>query len=106
MEIVKGGWTFDRVPYQPAVRRFISHLAQGQRQLITLSDYAERGARFNSDDALIARLESHYSEEEFMACPRLAINIMLDDCAKSDYWYEHEKTYEDAYSENEENEDE
>ena len=93
MEIAKGGWTFDRIRYQSAVERFARRLIDERRPFIRLDGGAARGARFNSDDAVYVRVESNYTEEEFMACPGLAIDAMLADAAKSDWWYANEKEH-------------
>lgn len=98
MDRIKGGWSMDRVAYQPAVVRFTQRLMLERRLLLLLPDDAERGCRFNSDDAVMARIESNYTEEEFMACPGLAVDAMLADAAKSDYWYSHEKEYYDNWA--------
>jgi len=93
METIKSGWTFDRIRYQPAVERFARRTIDERRPFVALPAEAERGARFNSDDAVYARVESNYTEEEYMSCPGLATDAMLIDAARSDWWYSNEKEY-------------
>jgi hypothetical protein len=93
MKIVKGGWTFDRIRYQPAVERLARRLIDERRPFLVLPAEAERGPRFNSDDAIYARIESNYEEEEFMGCPGTAVDAMLIDAGQSDYWYHFDKDY-------------
>src|SRR5882672_2583521 len=93
MKLIKGGWIFDRARYQPAVERFARQLIDERRPFLILPNEAERGVRFNSDDAVMARIESNYTEEEYMSCPGLATDAMLLDAARSDSWYAHDKDY-------------
>src|SRR5258708_37516976 len=95
MEIKKGDWRFDRVVYSASVLHFLTAEIENRRPFIVLPMEVERGARFNDDGAVIARIESNYTEEEFMACPRLYFVNMLFYAAKSDYWDNHVGNYED-----------
>jgi len=103
MNTIKSGWMLDRVKYQPAVERFARRLMDERRPFLSLPEGAERGVRFNSDDAVMARIESNYTEEEFMSCPGLYIENMLIDAAKSDFWYSYEIDYNDPIQEDNEN---
>lgn len=90
---MKGGWTMDRVKYSEWALYVAVRLIERRRPYMQLPDDAERGVRFNSNDAILARLESNYTEIEFNVCPGLSVEAMLLDAAKSDYWYAHDKDY-------------
>jgi hypothetical protein len=89
----------ETLKYQPAVVKFALASIGARRLFVALPEEAERGVRFNSDDAIMTRIESNYIEEEFMSCPGRAVDAMLIDAAQSDYWYSHDKDYGDDLSE-------
>lgn len=92
---VPGGWSMDRTPFSQVAREVLAAMLNARRLGLRLADDAERGMRFNDDNAILARLESMFTEGEFMACPGLRIDSALTDAAQSDYWYNHEKDYGD-----------
>jgi hypothetical protein len=77
--------------------RDIFAMAVGHRRMILqLPVDAMKGTRFNSDESVLARVESACIEAEFMACPGPSIDRALTDAAQSDWWYAHEKRYDDG----------
>lgn len=101
---VEGGWTMDREIFSDDAKKVLAVAINHRRALLQLPGDALRGMRFNDDGAILARLESMFTEAEFMACPGLRIDGALRDAAQSDYWYEHEKRYDCDYGESGETE--
>jgi len=96
-KILKGGMSMNAPKYSEPVRRFAVEQIKNRRPLmVELSGDAIRGVRFNDDNGVVARIESNYTEEEFMACPGPVVDAMLIDAAQSDHWYTFEKRYEDG----------
>ena len=93
MEIANGGWRVDRIRYSYEATDLAVRLMAQRRPTLVLPEEAERGSRFSDNGAILARLESHYTEVEFMACPGLAVDTMLIDAGKADWWYSNEKDY-------------
>jgi hypothetical protein len=93
MKKVMGGVSRDRILFSEAARKVFDVAIPHRRLMIKLSNNAMRGMRFNSDGAILARLESMFTEEEFMGCIGLRIDAALIDAAQSDHWYEHEVRY-------------
>ncbi len=91
---IKGGIALDRVAYSEAARSVFDIAVNHRRLGLKLGDDALRGMRFGSDSGVLARLESMFTEGEFMACPGTRIDAALIDAAQSDHWYTHEKDYE------------
>lgn len=87
----------DRVLFSDAARKVFEIAVDHRRQVLKLSDDALRGVRFNDNGAILARLESMFSEGEFMACPGTRIDAALTDAAQSDHWYTYEKKYDCDY---------
>lgn len=90
---VKGGWAMNRELFSIDARSVFEVAVNHRRLGIVLSDDAIRGVRFNDDVAILARLESMFTEAEFMACPGTRIDSALIDAAQSDHWYTNEKDY-------------
>lgn len=88
------GWAIDRETFSDAARKVFSVAVNHRREGLRLPDDAERGGRFGDDGAILARLESMFTEAEFMECPGMRIDSALIDAAQSDHWYNHEKDYE------------
>ena len=93
MEIIKGGMRIGAANYIEPVQRFAIGEIRNRRDSIPLPKDTLRGGRFNNDEAILWRLESNYTEEEFMSCPGLAVDAMLIAAAGSDWWYTYEKEY-------------
>jgi hypothetical protein len=107
MKIAKGGWRPDRERYSYETAELALRLIAQRWPTLELPADAERGSRFLDNGAVLARLESHYTEAEFTACPGLAVDAMLTDAAKADWWYNHEIRYDEHEGyEDEDNEDE
>jgi hypothetical protein len=97
MEIAKGGWKMDRVRYSYAATELAVRLMAQRRPMLVLPEEAERGSRFYDNEAILARLEAHYTEVEFMACPGLTVDAMLIDAGKADWWYTNEEHYREDF---------
>ena len=97
MEKLKGGWAMDRTPFSTLARNVVEVAIGSRRSRAALPDDALADVRFKDDGAILARLESMFSEEEFMADIGPCIDKALLDAARSDYWYTYEKKYEDNY---------
>jgi len=82
-----------RIRYSEAAQKVMDIAIDHRRATIQLPPDAVRGARFNDDGAILARLESMTNETEFMACPGLKIDGALLDAAQADGWYATEKDY-------------
>jgi len=87
----------ERVHFSEIAQKTLDIMIDYHRLGILLPDDATKGPRFINDEAILARLESNYTEAEFMACPGLTIDKMLIDAAQADRWYEVEKRYDDDY---------
>lgn len=91
-----GGWSMDHVAYSPVSKAKAYELFNTVRDTIEIpTTDAMRGDRFEHDDRVFLRLESMYAEGEFMKCPRACIEGALIECAQSDWWYAHEKKWDD-----------
>jgi hypothetical protein len=91
---LKGGWAMDRARFSDHARQVFEFAIPFRREGLKLGDDALWGMRFNDNGSVLARLESMFTEEEFMACPGLRIDSALTDAAQADHWYTHEKDYE------------
>ena len=91
------GWKTDRTSYSVVAKELALFLMSQRRQSLALSKDAMRGMRFYDNDCVLARLESNYTEPEFMKCPGLAVDAMLTDAARADWWYTFEKDYGDEH---------
>lgn len=89
------GMRMDAVKYAEPVRRYALEQIRNRRDSFVLPAEAEKDVRFKDDAGVLWRIESHYTEEEFMACPGVAVDAGLLDAAQSDWWYNHEKDYGD-----------
>lgn len=101
---VKGGWTMNREKFSDNARTVLEVAINHRRLGLKLPDDALRGVRFSDDGAILARLESMFTEAEFMACPGLRIDSALIDAAQSDHWYTYEKKYDCDYGPSDETE--
>lgn len=89
------GITFERKLFSEDARDVFIIAVEHRRTILQLPVDAMKGSRFNSDEAVLARVESACREAEFMACPGPHIDAALTDAARSDFWYAHEKRYDD-----------
>jgi len=94
---VKGGWSMNREKFSDHAREVFEFAIPHRRQEVKLGDGALRGTRFNDNGLVLARLESMFTEKEFMVCPGLRIDSALTDAAQADHWYEHEIDYNNEY---------
>jgi hypothetical protein len=99
MEIVKGGIITNPPKYSLLMSKEAYKLIEDLRSIVILPKNTERGPRFNNNDMVLLRLESNFTEGEFMKCPGLTVISMLIDTAAADYWYSHEKQYDDLEDE-------
>ena len=89
----------DAPKYSLPVARYAFEQIENRRPLVDIGADAERGVRFKDNRSVLIRLESNFTEEEFMADTVGTVDAMLIDAAQSDYWYTFEKKYEDDYDE-------
>jgi len=86
-------WTMERKLFSKDAGDVFAMAVEHRRTMLQLPVDAMKGTRFNSDEAVLARMESACGEREFMACPGLHIDTALVDAARSDHWYRYEKDY-------------
>ena len=87
------GWKINRPLLSPAAQiAFYVHVGPRRRALELPADTL-RGMRFLDDDAIRARIESTFTEAEFMTNIGPCIDRALEDAARADYWYHSEKDY-------------
>lgn len=73
-----------------------SRLPEYREQIISkLPRNAEAGDRFNTDDRVILRICSAFTEDEFLLYPKENIMDALEECAESDYYYNKDKEWEE-----------
>lgn len=101
---VDSGWTMNREKFSEAAVKVLEVAIDHRRLGLKLPDDAMRGPRFGDNGAILARLESQCTEEEFMSCPGMRIDSALIDAAQSDHWYEYEKKYDCDYGSSDETE--
>jgi hypothetical protein len=94
---VQGGWTMDRERFSDHARKVFDIAVNHRRLLVFLPHSTLRGDRFNSDLHVWARIESMFTEGEFMLCPGPKIDAALIDAAQADHWYTFEKRYDDDH---------
>lgn len=94
---VKGGWTFNRERFSDDARKVFDVAVNHRRLFVKLTNDVLRGSRFNDDEAILARLESMFTEGEFMANTGPCIDKALEDAGQSDWWYKYEKRYDDEH---------
>lgn len=117
---IKSGWAMDREKFSEHARAVFDVAIAHRRANVSLPGEVPqnqrfggsggetlRGARFKDDTAVIARLESMFTEVEFLADVAGRIDYALTDAARSDHWYEFEKDYggpevEDVHEDDEE----
>lgn len=88
-----GGLDMNAVRFAEDVRQVVLDLLPHARLVVVLPDEAERGSRFNNNETTLWRIESMFSEDDFLREPLKTIEAALVDAAKSDYWYTHEKDW-------------
>lgn len=91
----KMGIAFERKLFSEDARDVFAIAVEHRRMVLQLPVDAMKGTRFNSDESVLARVESACQEIEFMACPGPSVDAALTDAARSDWWYAHEKRYDD-----------
>ena len=94
---IGGGIDLNRAAFSEEARKIVNIAIDHRRDNVELGGDTYRGQRFWDDRMVLARLESMFSEVEFMACPGRCIDKALIDAAQSDYWYLHEKRYDDEH---------
>lgn len=90
---IESGWAMYRDLFSEQARRVLDSMIDSQRSALKLPTNTLRGGRFNDNAGILARLESRFSEEEFMGCPGPCIDKALIDAAQSDWWYDTQKDY-------------
>jgi hypothetical protein len=75
------------------------------RECFQVTGDAIKGWRFSNDGAVFDRLESMFSEEDFLMFPTERLNAALLDAAQSDHYYTYEKEYDYHEEESEESTD-
>src|SRR5882762_3032683 len=97
----KSGWLLNREQFSGAAILLLYGHLDYRRHAVALPYDAVKGHRFNDDVDTLARLESMFSETQFMACPGARIDAALLDAARADWWYSQEKSYDDDERSNE-----
>jgi hypothetical protein len=85
----------ERKLFSEDARDVFAIAVEHRRTMLQLPVDAMRGTRFSSDEAVLVRVESACTEAQFMACPGPSIDAALIDAGRSDFWYAHEKRYDD-----------
>jgi hypothetical protein len=101
-----GGWTMNRERFSDSALNVFELVVSHRRLFVVLPDDAMRGVRFNSDQDVLARVESMCTEAGFLDCPGRRVDKALVDAAQADWWYTYEKQYDDPYIPDTESEDE
>jgi hypothetical protein len=98
---LKGGWAMDREKFSPLACELMALMIDNRRASLRLPDDALQGPRFKDSTAILARLESMFTEAEFVVAPGEKIDAALIDAARADHWYTYEKEYDtyDGYEE-------
>lgn len=94
---VPGGTVMNVVMFEQGIQEVAISLIGFARELVDLPVEAEKGSRFNDTANVLWRLESMFSEDEFVHDSVKTINAALIDAAKSDYWYAHEEQWDYTY---------
>lgn len=94
---IPGGMSANAVKYHDDVRQVALSLIGHARVVVALPMEAERGVRFNYTEGVLWRLESMFSEDEFLREPLQSVDGALIDAARSDWHYTHEKEYDFEY---------
>ena len=103
---LKSGWSFDREVFSKHARAVFDAAIADRRVKVSLPGEIAlnqrfggmegetiRGTRFNSYDAVLARLESMFTEAEFLGEIEYCIDYALTDAAKADHWEKYEEDY-------------
>jgi|SRR5579872_212179 len=90
---VTNGWTTDYEIFSEATIWIFNKFLDSRRELFVCSEDAIRGERFTNDSRVLLRLQSMFSEQDFLARPQQCIDAALLNCAKSDRWYAFEKDW-------------
>jgi hypothetical protein len=88
---LQGGLDMNAERFSDDVREVVKDLLPHVRLVAQLPKEAEAGPRFHSTDTMLWRVESMFSEDEFLREPLKVIEAALIDAARSDWWYAHEK---------------
>jgi hypothetical protein len=83
----------DQHPYNLVLEEMAKSTIKYVRERIELPPEAEKGYRFKDDGAVMARLRSWVLPQEFALAPIQYVTEALLDCAKADWWYNHEKDW-------------
>jgi 2,4-dienoyl-CoA reductase-like NADH-dependent reductase (Old Yellow Enzyme family) len=95
MEKLKGGIAMNRIRFHWPVVDVFNIAVDHRRLSIRLSGNTLRDSRFADNMAILARLESMFTEVEFMVNVGPCIDKALEDAAQADWWYQNEKQYYD-----------
>lgn len=98
---LNSGIDMNAVKYAADVREVVVSLIGHARDVVKLPAEAEKGLRFYHTEGVLARVESMFSEDEFIHDPLVAVNAALIDACKADYWYSHEKEWDMIQEEDE-----
>jgi hypothetical protein len=90
---VSSGWAMDRERFSRDAVHLFNLAIDRSRVMIKLPSDTLNGIRFYNNNDILARLESRFTEKEFMSNVGPCIDKALIDAAQSDYWYTYEKDY-------------
>lgn len=88
-----GGINLNAVKFAEDVQEVALSMIGHVRKVVKLPADAEQGMRFNDDQMTLLRLESMFSEAEFIHEPISTVEAALIDAAKSDAWHSKEKDW-------------
>lgn len=83
--------------FSEATRNKILPVLQMMRMTMQLPEEALKGSRFNSNEHVLWLLESGATEAEVNGNLLEAARLGLEEAAKSDWWYTHEKDWGNEY---------
>jgi hypothetical protein len=90
---LQGGMDMEAGKYEPEIQALALELIGHTRDVVKLPSDAEKGARFNNTTEVLWRLESMFTEDDFLGDTIHTIELALLDAAKADYWYANEKEW-------------
>lgn len=92
--------TSNEIPhYDPITQKIALSLIARIREGFALSNGMEAGTRFKDDEYVLSVLETQAKEGVFTEFPITSIAEALETAARTDYWYAHEKQYDESEEE-------
>jgi hypothetical protein len=82
-----------RIQYDADIKKWAISAIDRLRPVVFLGPRQSAGRRFNDAEHVLAILESVTTQATFELYPLASIEGALREAASADYWYEHEKDY-------------